>query len=612
MNPPRSNSTQRGFTLVEIAVVLLIVGILASLAVAAIGMIKNKAAESLIENNLRQLYQAKEYYFSESGNVQQIGVSVLANLGYLRKSQIYNLYKHGAMETHMGWHYDPFFYPGDPVGAQRLPDGGTIADSTASIYYPAAPPGGGFNRSGQKLFTAYAARTQPPQVTVPPTTPPVLKEDGAHTFTQDQLLAMVGVHSSPQNPVSINQVTVDPAQGTISRGPGGTWVFTPAANFHGTGVPLNIRVGNRNGETDTQATLDVTPVTDPATVSVSATARQDVVTTGNPADLGRIQIDQIKNPPTTEFSLEFTVIGKAVPDTGASSGPVVVNIGTPGNNNFISLWNPGNMKVGGAGDQPTGINLGDGDSHRITLTWDSASGDLKVFDNGELKTTIQNWKKGESLPPDMYAVLGGKMNNPRTQNGFNQGEHYEGQIFNTALARVALGDDAVRQAPLASQISSGTGLVFDVRSVGGQLEDTTGHHQVATRGGLGHATTDVDTQLGVTPPGSLLRLGVQPRPSDPADRVAGVAVAGLLQGTVLSDGTHRVVIQDPNQPVDVSSWQLDQIAAQLPAGDNGNMRLDVVVTTQGPDGTRSLAVHSEQVTLNPAATAPSPRTYTQR
>lgn len=607
MSPLRNNSPQRGFTLVEIAVVLLIVGILASLAVAAIGMIKNKAAESLIENNLRQLYQAKEYYFSESGDVQQIGMGALANQGYLRKSQIYNLYQHGAMETHMGWHYDTFFFPGDPVGAQRLPDGGTIADSTASIYYPDAPPGGGFNRAGQLAFTAHAARTQPPQITGRPIQPPVLKEDGAHTFTKDQLLAMVGIAGSTRNPVSISRVEIDPAYGAVTRGPGGTWVFTPAPNFHGTDIPLSIGVTNSNGETLAQTKLTVTPVTDPARVAVTMTARQQIVTTGDPADLGRIQIDRVMNPPTRAMTLEFTVIGNAVPDTGASTGPVVVNLGTDGNNNFLSLWNPGNMKIGGAGDVATGINLGDGKSHRVTLTWDAASGNLKVFDNGELKATIPDWHKGESLPQGLYAVLGGKMNDPASKSGFNPGEHYSGSIFNTALASKALSEAEVKAAPLASQTQAGSGLVFDVRSINGKLVDSTGNHAVATHGGLGHEMTEVDTAFSVPPPGSLLRMGLQAQPTDPSDRVTGVSIVGLHTGTVLSDGTHTFSVTDPDQPVDLTGWNTGQLTAQLPPAVNDNMRVDVVVTTTGADGTQTRATQSQPVIMNPSQPVPDER-----
>jgi prepilin-type N-terminal cleavage/methylation domain-containing protein len=56
-----------GFTLIEIAIVAIIVGLLSILAVATVRHLQQRSARSTILNNLRQLHEAKEHYFFEPG-----------------------------------------------------------------------------------------------------------------------------------------------------------------------------------------------------------------------------------------------------------------------------------------------------------------------------------------------------------------------------------------------------------------------------------------------------------------------------------------------------------------------------------------------------------------
>ena len=401
--------------------------------------------------------------------------------------------------------------------------------------------------------------------------------------------------------LNINNVTVNGGHGAVTDNGNGTWTLHPDSNFKGD-ITLNYKVNDGHADVDNHMTVNVTSVTDGANISLTSDVNQEIITTGT---AGRIEIDNIKAAaPLTEFTLEMTVIGKAVADTGAGSGPVVVNMGQGGDTNILSLWNPGNMKIGGAGNVATGINLGDGNSHRVTLTWDSTSGDLKVFDNGVLEATAANFHKGGTLPADMYMVLGSKANHGIASPLWQPAEHYEGSIFNTAIASEALTPDEVALGPLASLRDKSTGLLVDVRSVANRVQDTTGTLNLAENG-VGHELHMVDTSVGVPPAGSLVNLHPTFSSPDGDDKITAVSLHGLLQGTVLSDGTNSHTISNINDTVDIKDWDLTHLTAQLPAGVTQNMNVGITLTTQGPDGQTAAVTEYTGLKLDPTQPVPN-------
>lgn len=109
----RSQSRQ-AFTLVEVMIVVLIVGILSSLAIPAIGKVKALATESTTRNNLRQIYQAKEFYFTE--NPQEIGVlaKTLRDEGYISEHTWVACFESPIVH---GMTYQGYFKPGSSVWA---------------------------------------------------------------------------------------------------------------------------------------------------------------------------------------------------------------------------------------------------------------------------------------------------------------------------------------------------------------------------------------------------------------------------------------------------------------------------------------------------------------
>ena len=61
------NSRKKGFTLVEIMIVVVIIGLLAAMAIPAFQKVRENSQNKTIINNLRQLYAAAQQYFLEEG-----------------------------------------------------------------------------------------------------------------------------------------------------------------------------------------------------------------------------------------------------------------------------------------------------------------------------------------------------------------------------------------------------------------------------------------------------------------------------------------------------------------------------------------------------------------
>jgi prepilin-type N-terminal cleavage/methylation domain-containing protein len=114
----------RAFTLIEIMIVVLVVGLLSALAVAAIHHIKARAVRSLIQNNLRQLHAAKEQFYLNKGTNQGTTIIGLANEGYLRKSVSDHVMSGASLEGRMGWEYLFILMPGQPTYAFQGRDPG--------------------------------------------------------------------------------------------------------------------------------------------------------------------------------------------------------------------------------------------------------------------------------------------------------------------------------------------------------------------------------------------------------------------------------------------------------------------------------------------------------
>lgn len=66
-HPTHGQATPVGFTLVEIMVVVVIVGLLASMAITQFSKIRMRSQDAAVLNNVRQLASASTQYFLENG-----------------------------------------------------------------------------------------------------------------------------------------------------------------------------------------------------------------------------------------------------------------------------------------------------------------------------------------------------------------------------------------------------------------------------------------------------------------------------------------------------------------------------------------------------------------
>jgi prepilin-type N-terminal cleavage/methylation domain-containing protein len=105
---------RRAFTLVELMIVVGIVGILSTLAIAAISRVKEVAMQSTIRNNLRQIYEAKEYYFTEHSGEAGVLAQTLLDEDYISKTTWAACFESPIIH---GVAYQGYFTPDDVVWA---------------------------------------------------------------------------------------------------------------------------------------------------------------------------------------------------------------------------------------------------------------------------------------------------------------------------------------------------------------------------------------------------------------------------------------------------------------------------------------------------------------
>ena len=137
MNPQKSRV--RGFTLVEIMTVVVIVGLLSAIAVPALMHVKRKSEDTIALNTLRQFYDAKELYFSGDGAGRPgVNMVTLVKAGYASHSlDVATQHDTGAWNTSAL--RTIVSKPGSSVRISETFRSGNTVSSGRTMIYPDAP-----------------------------------------------------------------------------------------------------------------------------------------------------------------------------------------------------------------------------------------------------------------------------------------------------------------------------------------------------------------------------------------------------------------------------------------------------------------------------------------
>ncbi|WP_309386951.1 type II secretion system protein [Cerasicoccus frondis] len=81
-----NKNSKKGFTLVEIMIVVVIIGLLAAMAIPAFQKVREQSREKAITNNLRQIASAGQQYILEIGT-EEATYTDLLNAGYYNPIQ---------------------------------------------------------------------------------------------------------------------------------------------------------------------------------------------------------------------------------------------------------------------------------------------------------------------------------------------------------------------------------------------------------------------------------------------------------------------------------------------------------------------------------------------
>ena len=427
-------------------------------------------------------------------------------------------------------------------------------------------------------------------------------EDTVTHFTEAQLLNHL---SDADGKLSVVAGSLSTAHGTITGDATHGYDFTPSLNYKGQDLDISYKVTDGTTEYAKTAQVDVTTVTDAATVSLGVTAQQEVMSFAAHDKTAFAKVDGINaGGDMHEMSSEVTFAFDA--GTPPNHYGVLLNYSTPGHTNLITFWHTDSLEMAFMGTTVNiGISLVDGATHRLTMSWESKTGHLSIYDNGVSIKEVDNMHTGETFPDGGTFIVGTRTNSAGADNpadytpGFSAG----GKVFAATMVDHAVSAKDVTGASISTQ-SHGvlTNIMVDAH---GTIADSTSLHTVVTGAGSHTAMTAVSTSVGTIPGGALLTLNptITP-PTDTDDKISQVDISGLDKGIVLSDGAHSHTVTGPTDKLNIQAWDLSKLTAQLPAGQSDNMNVVIAVTTTGPDGVSVVTSDHTPLMLNPNAPIP--------
>ena len=115
----RSRRARRGFTLLELIIVVAIIGILSAIAMPALKDMPRRAAESVLKTNLRTLREVIDQYYGDKGHYPET-LEALVEEHYLRAIPIDPITKRADTWQPVYEETDP----GEPAAETDVPEGG--------------------------------------------------------------------------------------------------------------------------------------------------------------------------------------------------------------------------------------------------------------------------------------------------------------------------------------------------------------------------------------------------------------------------------------------------------------------------------------------------------
>ena len=80
----KHTNSSKGFTLVEIMIVVVIIGLLAAMAIPAFQKVRTASQDKAVTNNMRQLGAAADQFFLENGTNQVAIASLVGSSNYVK------------------------------------------------------------------------------------------------------------------------------------------------------------------------------------------------------------------------------------------------------------------------------------------------------------------------------------------------------------------------------------------------------------------------------------------------------------------------------------------------------------------------------------------------
>src|SRR5689334_1196875 len=80
----KTNRSNKGFTLVEIMIVVVIIGLLAAMAIPAFQKVRTSSQDKAVLNNARQLGAAADQYFLENGVTSVVQTGLVGATNYVK------------------------------------------------------------------------------------------------------------------------------------------------------------------------------------------------------------------------------------------------------------------------------------------------------------------------------------------------------------------------------------------------------------------------------------------------------------------------------------------------------------------------------------------------